>query len=56
MLGFGRSSVEIQDLIRHSPFGVQSLCEYLELLFEKGGVVGGLVKGKVSVQISAIDE
>jgi hypothetical protein len=36
--------------------GVQSLCKYLELLVEKGGVVGGLVEGKVSALISAIDE
>lgn len=56
MLGFGRSSAEIQGLIRRGPFGVQSLCEYLELLVEEGGVVGGLVEGKVSALISAIDK
>jgi len=47
MLGFGRSNQEIQELIRRGPFGVQGLCEYLELLVEEGGVVGGLVEGKV---------
>jgi hypothetical protein len=56
MLRFGRSSVEIQGLIRCGPFGVQSLCKYLELLVEKGGVVGGLVEGKVSALIGVIDE
>ena len=56
MLGFGRSNKEIQEIIRRGPFGVQGLCEYLELLVEEGGIVGGLLEGKVSALIGAIEE
>ena len=34
---------------------MQGLCEYLELLVEEGRVVGGLLEGKVSALIDAID-
>jgi hypothetical protein len=56
MLGFGQSSNEIQDLIRRGQFGVQGLCEYLEVLVEEAGVVGGLLEGKVSAVVGAIEE
>ena len=55
MLGFGQSKMEIQELVRRGPFGVQGLCEYFELLLKKGGVVGGLLEGKISALIDAID-
>jgi hypothetical protein len=56
MLGFGQSNMEIEELIRCGPFGVQGLCKYLEVLVEEGGVVGGLLEGKVSSLINVIDK
>jgi hypothetical protein len=35
---------------------VEGLFEYLEVLIEEGGVVGGLIKGKVSTLINGINK
>jgi hypothetical protein len=55
MLGFGRPKSEIQDLIRRGKMGVQGFCEYLEVLVDEGGIMGGLIEGKVSTLIEAIE-
>ena len=35
--------------------GVQGFCEYLEVLVDNGGIVGGLIEGKVSTLVEAIE-
>ena len=56
MLGFGRPMDEIQAIIRRGSLGVEGLFEFLEVLVEEGGVGGGLIEGKVSTLINAINE
>ena len=36
--------------------GVQGFCEYLEVLVDEGGIVGGLIEGKASTLVEAIKE
>jgi len=55
MLGFGRPKGEIQELVRRGEMGVQGFCEYLEVLVDDGGIVGGLIEGKVSALVEAIE-
>ena len=56
MLGFGRPNDEIKAIVRRGALGVDGLFEYLEVVVEEGGVVGGLIEGKVSALINAINE
>jgi hypothetical protein len=56
ILGFGRTQEEIVAMVRHSWVGLQGLYEYLEVLVEEGGVVGGLLEGKVTALIAAMAE
>jgi len=56
MLGFGRPNDEIKAVVRRGSLGVEGLFEYLEVLVEEGGVSGGLIEGKVSALINAINE
>ncbi|KAH9010934.1 hypothetical protein EDB83DRAFT_378225 [Lactarius deliciosus] len=53
ILGFGRSREEIAAMVRCSWVGLRGLYEYLEVLVEEGGVVGGLLEGKVTALITA---
>ena len=46
MLGFGRPKGEIQKLVQCGEMGVQGFCEYLKVLIDDGGIVGGLIEGK----------
>ena len=55
LLGFGRPKSDICSTLRRGPKGVFSFCEYLEYLVEEGGVVGGLLDGKISTLISVIE-
>jgi len=55
MLGFGRPKGEIQELVRRGEMGVQGFCEYLKVLVDEGGIVGGLIEGKVSALVEAIE-
>ena len=54
ILGFGRSQEEIVAMIRRDREGLRGLCEYFEVLVEQGGVVGGLLEGKVTALMSAM--
>lgn len=56
ILGFGRPKGEIAVMIRGSQEGLQGLYEYLEVLVEKGDVVGGLLEGKVTALMTAMAE
>src|SRR6266702_278764 len=56
ILGFGRPQGEIVAMVRCGRVGLQGLYEYLEALIEEGGVVGGLLDGKVTALIMAIEE
>jgi hypothetical protein len=56
ILGFGRPKVEIAAMIRGGREGLQGLYEYLEVLVEKGDVVGGLLEGKVTALMTAMAE
>ena len=56
ILGFGRPQEEITTMIRHSRESLQGLYEYLEVLVEQGGVVGGLLEGKVTALMGAMAE
>ncbi|KAI9431976.1 hypothetical protein H4582DRAFT_1821850 [Lactarius indigo] len=54
ILGFGRPHEEIAAMVRCSWAGLQGLYEYLEVLVEEGGVVGGLLEGKVTALIAVL--
>jgi len=54
LLGFGRSTGEIQSIIRRGPKGIDGFSEYLEYLITEKGLDGALIEGKVSVLIDAI--
>ena len=56
ILGFGRPQREIVAMIRRSREGLQGLYEYLEVLVEQGGVVAGLLEGKVATLMMAMAE
>lgn len=56
ILGFGRPQEEIVAMIHHGREGLQGLYEYLEVLVEQGGIVGGLLEGKVAVLMVAMAE
>jgi hypothetical protein len=56
MLGFGRTKDEVKGIIRRGSLGVEGLFEYLKVLVEEGGVGGGLIEGKISTLINAINE
>ena len=56
ILGFRRPQEEIMAMVRHGRAGLQGLCDYLEVLVEEGGVVGGLLEGKVTALIAAMEE
>lgn len=56
ILGFGRPQREIVAMIRRSREGLQGLYEYLEVLVEQGGVVAGLLEGKVAALMMAMAE
>ena len=56
ILGFGRPHDEIVAMIRRDREGLQGLYEYFEVLVEQGGVVGGLLEGKVAALMSAMAE
>ncbi|KAH8980974.1 hypothetical protein EDB86DRAFT_3133864 [Lactarius hatsudake] len=55
ILGFRRPQEEIVVMIRSSRVGLQGLYEYLEVLIEEGGVVGGLLEGKVTMLLMAME-
>ncbi|KAH8997735.1 hypothetical protein EDB86DRAFT_3152472 [Lactarius hatsudake] len=55
ILGFRRPQEEIVAMIRSSRVGLQGLYEYLEVLIEEGGVVGGLLEGKVTTLLMAME-
>ncbi|KAF8264612.1 hypothetical protein EI94DRAFT_1703093 [Lactarius quietus] len=54
ILSFGRPEEEIATLICCSREGLQGLYEYLEVLVKQGGIVGGLLEGKVEALITAM--
>ncbi|KAF8260477.1 hypothetical protein EI94DRAFT_1706270 [Lactarius quietus] len=54
ILGFGRLQEDIVEMIRHGWEGLQGLDEYLEVLIKKGGMVVGLLEGKVTVLMTAM--
>ena len=56
ILGFGRPKAEITAMVRGGREGLQGLYEYLEVLVEKGDVVGGLLEGKVTTLMTAMAE
>ncbi|KAF8259667.1 hypothetical protein EI94DRAFT_1706943 [Lactarius quietus] len=56
LLGFGRSQQEIVAMIRHGREGLHGFYEYLEVLVEQGGIVGGLLEGKIDALITAMAE
>ena len=56
LLGFGRSQQDIVAMIRGGHEGLHGFYEYLEVLVEQGGVVGGLLEGKIDVLIAAMAE
>jgi hypothetical protein len=56
ILGFGRTHDEIVAMICCDRDGLQGLYEYLEVLVEQGGIVGGLLEGKVDALMSAMAE
>ncbi|KAH9010057.1 hypothetical protein EDB85DRAFT_2240366, partial [Lactarius pseudohatsudake] len=56
ILGFGRPHEEIVAMVRCSWVGLWGLYEYLEVLVEEGGVVGGLLDGKVTALITALHQ
>ena len=56
ILGFGRPKGEIAAMVRSGREGLQGLYEYLEVLVEKGDVVGGLLEGKVTALMTAMAE
>ncbi|KAH9008273.1 hypothetical protein EDB84DRAFT_1447042 [Lactarius hengduanensis] len=53
ILGFGRPHEEIAAMVRGGREGLRGLYEYFEVLVEEGGVVGGLLEGKVTALIKA---
>ncbi|KAH9068269.1 hypothetical protein EDB83DRAFT_2222807, partial [Lactarius deliciosus] len=55
ILGFRRPQEEIVAMVRCSRVGLQGLYEYLEVLVEEGGVVGGLLEGKVTALLMAME-
>ncbi|KAH9022278.1 hypothetical protein EDB85DRAFT_2151865 [Lactarius pseudohatsudake] len=55
ILGFRRPQEEIVAMVRSSRVGLQGLYEYLEVLVEEGGVVGGLLEGKVTALLMAME-
>ena len=56
ILGFGRPKGEIAVMVCSGCEGLQGLYEYLEVLVEKGDVVGGLLEGKVTALMTAMAE
>lgn len=54
-LGFGRSTSEIQSLLRRGNMGVTGFRRYLTYLVEEGGVTGVMLEGKVERLIDAIN-
>jgi hypothetical protein len=56
ILGFARPQGEIVAMICCSWEGFQGLYKYLEVLVEQGGIVGGLLEGKVAALINAMEE
>ena len=56
ILGFGRPQEEIVALICCSQEGLQGLYNYLEVLVEQGGIIGGLLEGKVEALMAAMAE
>lgn len=56
ILGFGRSHEEIAEMIRRNREGLRGLYEYFEVLVEQGGIVGGLLEGKVNALMLAMAE
>ncbi|KAH9016244.1 hypothetical protein EDB84DRAFT_1567344 [Lactarius hengduanensis] len=55
ILGFRRPQEEIVVMVCSSRVGLQGLYEYLEVLVEEGGVVGGLLEGKVTALLMAME-
>ncbi|KAH9017199.1 hypothetical protein EDB84DRAFT_1442868 [Lactarius hengduanensis] len=55
ILGFGRRHKEIVAMVCCSWVGLQGLYEYLEVLIEEGGIAGGLLEGKVTALITALE-
>ncbi|KAI9443036.1 hypothetical protein H4582DRAFT_2054130 [Lactarius indigo] len=53
ILSFGRPHKEIAAMVRCSWVGLWGLYEYLEVLVEEGGIVEGLLEGKVTALIAA---
>ena len=56
ILGFGRSKGEIAAMVHGGREGLQGLYDYLEVLVERGGIVGGLLEGKVTALMTAMAE
>ena len=56
ILGFGKPKGEIAAMVRGGRKGLQGLYEYLEVLVEKGDIVGGLLEGKVTALMTAMAE
>ena len=56
ILGFGRSKGEIAAMVHGGREGLQGLYNYLEVLVERGGIVGGLLEGKVTALMTAMAE
>ena len=56
LLGFGRPKDEICTLIRRGLKGVKGLCGFLEYLVEEKAIVGGLLEGKVTVLLNAMNQ
>ncbi|KAH9169245.1 hypothetical protein EDB89DRAFT_2115148 [Lactarius sanguifluus] len=55
ILGFRRPQEEIVMMVHCSQVGLQGLYEYLEVLVEEGGIVGGLLEGKVTALLMAME-
>ena len=56
ILGFRKPQDEIVAMVQCSQKGLQGLYEYLEVLVEQGGVVGGLLEGKIDALMTAMVE
>ena len=56
LLGFERLQQDIVVMIRGGREGLHGFYEYLEVLVKQGGVVRGLLEGKIDVLIAAMAE
>ncbi|KAN0132254.1 hypothetical protein V8E53_010020 [Lactarius tabidus] len=54
ILGFGRLQDEIVAMIQCGQKGLQGLYKYFEVLIEQGGIVGGLLEGKIDALMTAM--